>query len=124
MIGWWRFDHTGLLTKQQNVNTHVVMKCVAQTRQGVLTSHARVRKHFVCGHLSTAVNGVLWRPLVGSDTMLRARGKRKWFTGAMAQQQVEESGQTVGYSSSAGKHQTQISFRTISVVCLFCPLVF
>ena len=56
---------------------------------------------------------------MGSDTMLRARGKRKWFTGAMTQQQVKEPGQTVSYSSSAGKHQTQISFRTIFSVWAF-----
>jgi len=65
VIGGWRFDHTGLQTKQQNVSMHVVMKLVAQTRQGVLTSHAMVRKHFVCGHLSTAVNGVPWEATSG-----------------------------------------------------------
>ena len=74
VIGRWRFDHTGLQTKQQNFNTHVVAKCVTQIRQGVLTTHARVRKHFVCGHLSTAVNGVPWEATSG----LRYDAESQW----------------------------------------------
>ena len=65
MIGGWHFDHPGPQTMQRDVNTQVAMKWVVQARQGVSTSHVKVRKHFVWGHLSTAVSGVPWEATSG-----------------------------------------------------------
>lgn len=50
---------------QRDVNTQVAMEWVVQSRRDVLTSPVRVRKHFVWGHLSTAVSGVPWEATSG-----------------------------------------------------------